>query len=221
LYHAKLFILLSLFALVACENKETPDNFNFPCSTENSEGIKKALIIGDSISIGYTPYAINELCDQGFFVTRIWDNSRSTRYTLDNIDSWLGDEHWDLITFNQGLWDMPAKWVQGAELDVVRDVYKVHLSLVANKILERTDRAIFFTTTPVAMANRFYKPEHVVMFNEDAVEVLESRPEISIEDLYGYAMDYSAIHHADGVHFSPEGSELLSDFVIDSMLRAL
>ncbi len=59
---------------------------------------KKILIIGDSISIGYTPFVEQALAD----VAEVVHNKGNAEHTgtgLKNISEWLGNEDWDIIQF--------------------------------------------------------------------------------------------------------------------------
>src|SRR5680860_1314492 len=76
----------------------------------------KVLIIGDSISIGYTPYVKKHFSGEAI-VQHNPGNAQHTGTGLQKIDEWLGDEKWDIIQFNWGLWDLcyrdPDSKVQG------------------------------------------------------------------------------------------------------------
>ena len=66
---------------------------------------KKVLIIGDSISIGYTPFVKNKLSDVAdVFHNR--GNAQDTGKGKKMLSSWLGETKWDVIVFYFGLWDL-------------------------------------------------------------------------------------------------------------------
>lgn len=67
--------------------------------------LPNVLILGDSISIGYTPVVRDRLKDKAN-VLRPNTNCGETRMGLKGIDAWLGDGKWDVIHFNWGLWDL-------------------------------------------------------------------------------------------------------------------
>src|SRR4051794_17794648 len=64
----------------------------------------KVLILGDSISIGYTEQVRKNLADVAE-VSRPRENCQHTAHGLARIDAWLGKERWDVIHFNWGIWD--------------------------------------------------------------------------------------------------------------------
>ena len=84
--------------------------------TSFSEKKPKILIIGDSISIGYTPFVINHFSDRAI-VKHNPGNAQHTGTGLKKVKEWIGDEDWDVIQFNWGLWDLcyrhPDSKVQG------------------------------------------------------------------------------------------------------------
>jgi len=67
--------------------------------------LPEVLIIGDSISIGYTPF-VKQMLGGIAGVYHNPGNGRYTGYGLEKIEEWLGDESWDVIHFNRGLWDL-------------------------------------------------------------------------------------------------------------------
>ena len=60
------------------------------------------LIIGDSISIGYTPLAENYFVDKAI-ISHNPGNAQHTGTGLNKIEEWIGSGKWDIIQFNWGL----------------------------------------------------------------------------------------------------------------------
>ena len=71
----------------------------------DQEELPRILLIGDSISIGYTPF-ISEIYEGRAEVARNKGNAQHTGTGLEKLDEWLGDGNWDLIHFNWGLHDL-------------------------------------------------------------------------------------------------------------------
>ena len=65
----------------------------------------KILIIGDSISIGYTPFVKAYFYDKAI-VSHNPGNAQHTGTGLLKIEEWLEHENWDIVQFNWGLWDL-------------------------------------------------------------------------------------------------------------------
>ena len=79
----------------------------------DTPGLPRVLIIGDSISIGYTLPVRAQLRGRAN-VHRPKDNCGSTLVGLERLDAWLGNGKWDVIHFNFGLHDMSYVDAQGA-----------------------------------------------------------------------------------------------------------
>ena len=73
-------------------------------------GLPRVLLIGDSVSIGYT-LPTRELLIGKANVHRPPTNCSSTGNGLKYLKSWLGEKKWDVIHFNFGLHDdASAEW---------------------------------------------------------------------------------------------------------------
>ena len=66
--------------------------------------LARVLIIGDSISIGYTPLVRGLLKDEAN-VHRPTTNCRWSEHGATELPKWIGLGKWDVIHFNFGLWD--------------------------------------------------------------------------------------------------------------------
>ena len=72
---------------------------------EDDPNLPRVLLIGDSISIGYTA-PVREFLKGKANVHRIPTNGGPTTNGLANLDKWLGTSKWDVIHFNWGLHDL-------------------------------------------------------------------------------------------------------------------
>src|SRR5262245_45995913 len=97
------FLGLAAGALLAQVNDFGPQSPAFASVTEQP-GLPRVLLIGDSISIGYTVTVRRELAGKAN-VLRIPENGADTANGLKKIDAWLGESKWDVIHFNWGLHD--------------------------------------------------------------------------------------------------------------------
>src|SRR5262249_10720902 len=68
-------------------------------------GLPRVLLIGDSISVGYT-VPVRELLKSKANVHRILTNGGPTVNGVQHISEWLGSGKWDVIHFNWGLHDL-------------------------------------------------------------------------------------------------------------------
>ncbi|MGH9721085.1 MAG: SGNH/GDSL hydrolase family protein, partial [Bryobacteraceae bacterium] len=101
-----LFRTALILAAAACCFSQAPQAPN-PAfrQIEDAPGLPRVLLIGDSISIGYTETVRTELKGKAN-VHRIPTNGATTVNGLKNIDDWLGSKPWHVIHFNFGLHDL-------------------------------------------------------------------------------------------------------------------
>ena len=96
-----LFLLLAVVLMPALgqaqNNKAKRPNPMTPI--EDVAGLPRVLLIGDSISIGYT-LPTRELLKGKVNLHRIPTNGGPTIKGLKHIESWLGNKKWDVIHFN-------------------------------------------------------------------------------------------------------------------------
>lgn len=199
--------------------------------TASAPAKKNVLIIGDSISIGYTPFVAKELAEVAN-VLHNPGNGQETGYGLEHIDEWLAMGSWDVIHFNWGLWDLcyrhPEATTQGnrdkvnGTLTWTVDEYAKNLELLVEK-LEATGATLIFATTtyvPVNEAGRFV--EDAERYNKAALQIMK-RHKIAITPLYKHSLKIHPKYGKgdDDVHYSDEGYRALSLPVIKSIKRAL
>lgn len=187
---------------------------------EDVPGLPRVLLIGDSISIGYTLF-VRELLAGKMNVHRIPANAGPTPKGIENIDSWLGKERWDAIHFNWGLHDLKYMFDDQPQVDLAQ--YERNLTRLAWRLQKTEARLIWATTTPVPSLRVGPKriPSDVPRYNEAAARVMK-RHGVAVDDLYAFALPRLAeIQIPDNVHFTPEGSRALAGQVVASILATL
>jgi hypothetical protein len=97
----------------APKKKRRPNSAMVPI--EDVASLPRLLLIGDSISIGYT-LQVREALKGKVNVHRPLTNCGPTSRGLDGIDQWLGDKKWDVIHFNWGLHDLKFLGPKGENL---------------------------------------------------------------------------------------------------------
>ena len=183
-------------------------------------GLPRVLLIGDSISIGYTLPVRQELAGKAN-VHRIPTNGGPTKNGVANLARWLGDGKWDVIHFNFGLHDL--RHMDDGKRQVEPADYEKNLrSLVAD--LKKTGaKVIFATTTPVPEGK--LTPQRtfgdVAVYNAIALKVMKEH-DVAVDDLNAAITPTLAQHQnkAD-VHFNAEGSATLGKAVAQSISAAL
>ena len=178
------------------------------------------LVIGDSISIGYTPIVTTLLAGKAD-VKHHEGNAAHTNNGVTKLEEWLGTTKWKVITFNFGLHDL--KIMENGEHQVGLAQYKKNIEAIATR-LERTGaRLLYVTTTPVpeGKLNPMRKPGDEVLFNEAALTVMKSH-KIPVVDLYSFAKPKLAeIQGKANVHFTKEGSAMLAEVVAKAIEEQL
>lgn len=189
------------------------------------------LIIGDSISLGYTPYVQQELKGVAN-VTHAPGNNSGTSLGVTKIDAWLKhDRKWTLIHFNWGLHDLKRVKEAGTAVnsDDPKDpqqadlpAYEKNLTALVEKLKATGAKLIFATTTPYpAGVSPYRDPADAGRYNEVALRIMQKN-NIPVDDLHGVIQPkLEALQLPKNVHFKPEGSQFLAKQVADSIRAAL
>lgn len=211
----RLIALLSLTILSAACAPQGGNNFGCPQSATPSVDLSKpgVLVIGDSISIGYTPFVRQALTS--YDVVHNACNAMSSKNGVSKIDSWLElRTSWDVITFNHGMWDA-STFAHVSEAD-----YEANLHIIAQKIKAKTNRPIFMLTTEVPVNAPNHLDARVIALNAIAVQVMTAEG-IPVVDLYSVSKTLISEHInpalQNDVHYSSTGSQSLATEVLSGL----
>jgi len=185
------------------------------------------LIIGDSISIGYT-LPLRAALDGIANVHRPPTNCAHTWKGLESIDRWLGEGKWDLIHFNWGLHDL--KYVdeegklalppKGKQVSTISE-YSANLEKLVQRLNETGATLIWRPTTPVPEGAQGRVPADLAKYNVAAWEVIQ-RHGIEVDDMNSFIRDHNVPHvRPDNVHFSKDSSALLAGNTAELIRRKL
>lgn len=192
---------------------------------------QRVLILGDSISMGYTPI-VQRLLRKDTWVMRPNENCAGTTKGVANIDRWLQIEggRFDVIWFNFGLHDLKRVQPNGRNSNNPKharqaepDVYEKQLRQIVAKLKATGARLVFATTTPVPPGG--VRPHRDVedpqRYNAIARRVCEENG-IAVHDLFAVAMKHrKKIQPRVDVHFTKQGSQLLGEEVAEAVRTAL
>lgn len=198
---------------------------------ESKAGLPDVLILGDSISIGYT-----KLVRQGLEgkanVVRPKANCGDTPRGLAGVDKWLGDNDWDVIHFNWGLWDLcyrnPDSKEQGKRdkingaLSVPIPEYQANLEKIVTRLKETGATLIWASTTYVPEDEVGRKLGDEIKYNAAAAKVMKKHG-IAINDLHATSAAFAPemfVKPGD-VHYTNKGSSKLADQVVAAISEAL
>lgn len=197
----------------------------------DGQGEPKTLILGDSISIGYTKLVAEKLRGKTA-VSRPKANCGSTVAGLDKLDAWMEGGPWKVIHFNWGLHDLcyrnPEAKTQGnrdkvnGKVSVPLDDYGKNLEKLVERLKKTGARLIFATTTvvPEGEAGRFTGDD--VKYNAVAEGIMK-RHGVAVNDLHALSKAFgSELFQGKGdVHYTPQGYEKLAEQVAAAIAREL
>jgi len=180
----------------------------------------RILIIGDSISMGYTPFVTKMMAGQAY-VEHSVGNGGPTISGVAHIQEWLKDGNWDVIHFNFGLHDL--KIMENGKHQVSLEDYEKNLGIIIAAMRKTKAKLVFATTTPVpeGKQNPVRLTADVLKFNAVALRVMEQN-KIAVDDLYDVAMKrIKEIQRPNNVHFTDPGYEELAKPVVESIWKQL
>ena len=225
----KLLVLLCLLTTAFAQQPgakprvaRKPDASLAPITDE--PGLPRVLLIGDSISMGYT-LPTRELLKGKANLHRIPTNGGSTKDGVAKIDGWLGAGKWDVIHFNWGLHDL-KHWKDnkldpaGPQVSTVEE-YEKNLAELVQKLKATGAKLIWATTTPVPQGTEGRIPGDDLKYNAAAARVMKDAG-ISIDDLHALCVPKLAEwQRPQNVHFTPEGYAALAAKVAADIGAAL
>jgi len=163
-------------------------------------GQPRVLIIGDSISRGYT-MAVNRALAGVANVHRAPANCGPTKAGLEKLDIWLNGEKWDYITMNFGIHDR----------NTLPDEYRSNLEVLVKRLQQTGAKVIWVRTTPAPEGpnNEKYVSAQCDQVNKVADEVMQ-KEKIPLVDLYGAVLPRIAeLQIPNNVHFTGPGYEVM------------
>lgn len=189
---------------------------------EDVPGLPRVLLIGDSISMGYT-LPVREMLKGKANVHRIPVNGGHTINGLTNLKAWLGTSKWDVIHFNWGLHDLkylaadnktlvdPS--VPGARQQVPLPEYEKNLTALVEQLKATGAKVIWCNTTPVPEGSTGRVHGVEVKYNEAASRVMKAAG-VPIDDLWTHATaKLKDVQLPANVHYTPEGYKYLGEKV--------
>ena len=196
------------------------------------------IVIGDSVSIGYTPVVASALSDQVFVQHSPWAGGGGADDVGTGIvcelyllrTSMYQSVSWDLVSFNFGLHNLD-------NATAAENTYEALLENFTDSLVRSQPKAklVYVTTTPY-MPDRFFGNTVVEDLNARARTVMGTRG-IPVVDLYQHVIDkcgavYKNCSICDdeynpvtgvtcGYHYSAEGWQYLGQFLAPVYLSML
>jgi acyl-CoA thioesterase-1 len=228
-----LILFLSAFAYLACAHaaeaakKSSGAKAKVPnpvlAQVADVPGLPRVLLLGDSISMGYTLPVRAKLAGRAN-VHRPPENCGDTARGVASIDKWLGTGKWDVIHFNFGLHDLKYLDAAGqlAPPDKGKQVhplaeYETNLRTIVARLKKTGAKLIFATTTPVPAGSQGRVEDDAARYNAVAVRVMREQG-IAINDLHAFVKPRLAeLQRPANVHFTDAGSAQLAEIVVNQI----
>lgn len=192
--------------------------------------LPKVLIIGDSISIGYTK-PLQEMLEGKAVVTHNPGNAQHSGFGLENLEKWLGDTKWDVIHFNHGLHDLKyvddegkntrSKETGHIQIDLKK--YEKNMEKIVLRLKKTGAKLIFATTTPYPdnPEGPLREAGQAKRYNEAALRLMKKH-RIPVNDLYSFALPrLKKLQRPNNVHFTEEGSKALAKEVAKHISKVI
>ena len=218
-------------------------------SAEVNTALPNVLILGDSISIGYTP-GVRQLLAGAANVSRPDCNCGPSQFYLKHMESWVGTGKWDVIHVNFGIWDnhyltgpsdgMDLFWEKETWVKELPDTpiargrairehgyrirtplpeYEQNLRTILTFLQTHADKVVFGLTTPVSGWERDDRCGRIPVYNEAATAICAELG-VGVTDLHR-VVEMNLDEQTDGCHFSDAGYKLLADAVAASITKCL
>jgi lysophospholipase L1-like esterase len=172
--------------------------------------LPRVLLIGDSVSRGYTQAARKALAGTAN-VHRAPANCGPTTSGLKHIDAWLADGKWDVIHFNFGIHDRNTP---------VAD-YASRLEQLVTRLKQTGATLVWATTTPIPDKPDGQKAASIVERNVAAAAVMQKH-DVATDDLFTFiTLHLAEVQPPGDVHFTAAGYDLLGEQVAASLRAAL
>ncbi len=173
-------------------------------------GLPRVLLLGDSISRGYTLNVRAALAGKAN-IHRAPENCGPTANALKKLPLWLGDGKWDVIHFNFGIHDRETP---------IAD-YEQRLETIVARLQATGARLIWASSTPLPEQSQYGPNAAIIQRNEVAVRVM-AKHGIPVDDLYQLIVPRLAdLQNTNDVHFKNQGYAVLGKQVASSITASL
>jgi lysophospholipase L1-like esterase len=172
-------------------------------------GLPRVLLIGDSVSRGYTQ-AVRQALAGKANVHRAPANCGPTASGLRNLGVWLGDGRWDIIHFNFGIHDR----------NTPVDEYRERLTTLVKRLQATGARLIWASTTPIPDDPAKKQTAASIVERNRVAAALMASQGIAVNDLFtAITPRLAELQNPNDVHFSTAGYDFLGSRVAEVLVR--
>ena len=228
---AKKFWIYSLFIFLV-----TVGSFDGLYAQSTEEKIPKVLVIGDSISLGYTPVLQGMLYQQVDIVRPTtrgggWINCQGTKLGATKIVEWLSKDDFDVIHFNFGLHDLKHVHPETGKnsedpthpQQANIEEYENNLRAIVAKLKATDAKLIFATTTPYpdTPGGPLRRSDQPAKYNEVAIQIMKEN-KVRVNVLYALVLPkMKEMLMPNNVHFRRSANLDLANQVANEIRSAL
>lgn len=191
------------FYLPIHKNEKVEGKVNAWDYVEDDPALPRVLIIGDSVSRGYT-LAVRKVLKGKANVHRAPANCGPTKMGLEKLDVWLGQGKWDVIHFNFGIHDRATPL----------EDYRERLGKIVDRLSGTGAKLIWATTTPIPDVSETKQTSaSIVERNAISAEIMKGKG-VVINDLFAAITPHLAtLQNPKDVHFNSDGYDFLGEKV--------
>lgn len=173
--------------------------------------LPRVLLIGDSVSRGYTQAARKALAGKAN-VHRAPANCGPAASGVKNIEVWLGDGKWNVIHFNFGIHDRNTPAAD----------YTQRLEQLIERMKKTGAKLVWASTTPIPDdLPKKQTAASIVERNALAAELMKKHG-IATDDLFAAITPHlAAMQNPNDVHFNAKGYDFLGETVAKAIAAAL
>ena len=189
--------------------------------------MKKALLLGDSIRMGYCKYVKQAFLSSAEIVYPE-DCCRFSAYTLRYLGTWKSetgcDSNLDVVHWNAGLWEV-LRLLDG-KVQTTPEEYRNNIDRICKILKIQYPQAKIIFATSTAVQEHLYTGykrynQDIRTYNQIAIDVVLSN-DGEINDLYSVTEKISEDFYSDATHFNTmKGTQLITDQVISVLENAL
>jgi len=198
-------------------------------SIKEVEGLPNVLIIGDSISIGYT-LPTRALLKGKVNLHRIPTNGGPTTKGVIEIEKWLGKRKWDLIHFNWGLHDLKFMGKDGTNLvpkekggivQVSLPDYEKNLNKLVTRMKKSAKQLVWRNTTPIPPGSKARYVGDSIKYNQAATRVMKKHGVPTLDLFTPSKKNMKDWMKEANVHYHAHGSQALAERVAGDILKRI
>jgi lysophospholipase L1-like esterase len=198
---------LGNFYLPIHKKEKTQGRANAWDYLKDDPALPRVLLIGDSVSRGYTMATRAALAGKAN-VHRAPANCGPTAQGITKLDVWLGEGKWDVIHFNFGIHDRATPLAD----------YEKRLRQIVDRLSATGAKLIWATTTPIPDTDDGKQTAVSIVERNQVAEAIMKENGIAIDDLFSTITPHlSELQNPNDVHFNAKGYDFLGAEVAASI----